>query len=178
MQSRTMVLVLAMSVSASVGCAAKKETVAGPVAPSQVAAPPAAPATEGGIQTGGLHISEAIVKACGLRRYAPPPMFDYDSAALAEQDRTVLAEVARCFSDGPLRGQGVALVGRADPRGEGEYNMALGESRADSVRRYLGDLGVAQEKVQATSRGEIDAVGRDEEGWAQDRRVDIELASR
>jgi peptidoglycan-associated lipoprotein len=177
MRSTVTVLALALSVSVSVGCAAKKETTAGPATPSQPAAIALAPQDDG-IQTGGLHTSEAIVKACGLRRYAPPPMFEYDSATLAEQDRTVLAEVARCFSDGPLRGQAVSLVGRADPRGEGEYNMALGESRADSVRRYLRDLGVAPQKVQATSRGEIDATGKDEEGWAQDRRVDIELASR
>jgi peptidoglycan-associated lipoprotein len=105
-------------------------------------------------------------------------MFDFDSTAIAEQDRSLLTEVARCFSEGPLRGQGLALTGRADPRGEDEYNMALGESRADSVRRYLRDLGVSPQKVQATSRGEIDATGQDEAGWALDRRVDIELASR
>jgi peptidoglycan-associated lipoprotein len=159
------------------GCAARKDVTAGATEPTAalVAQAPLAP---DGIQTGGLHISEAIVQACGLRRYAPPPMFDYDSAILAEQDRTVLADVARCFSEGPLRDKGVSLVGRADPRGEGEYNLALGESRADSVRRYLRDMGVAPQKVLATSRGEIDAVGKDEEGWALDRRVDIELASR
>jgi peptidoglycan-associated lipoprotein len=173
---RTPVLVLALSISVTVGCAAKKETTAGAVVP--IALAQAAPAVDDGIQTGGLHISEEIVKACGLRRYAPPPMFDFDSTTIAEQDRTVLAEVARCFSEGPLRGKGMALVGRADPRGEGEYNMALGESRADSVGRYLRDMGVSPGNVQSTSRGEIDAVGKDEEGWALDRRVDIELAAR
>jgi peptidoglycan-associated lipoprotein len=105
-------------------------------------------------------------------------MFDFDSATLAEQDRIVLAEVAKCFSDGPMRGRGVSLIGRTDPRGEDEYNMALGESRADTVRRYLRDMGVAPQSVSATSRGEIDAMGQDEDGWAKDRRVDIELASR
>jgi peptidoglycan-associated lipoprotein len=105
-------------------------------------------------------------------------MFDYNSAALAAEDRVILAKVAKCFSEGPLRGQGVALTGRADPRGEEEYNMALGESRADSVRRYLDDMGVAPQHVDATSRGKLDASGKDEEGWAKDRRVDIELASR
>ena len=54
--------------------------------------------------------------------------------------------------------------------------MSLGESRADSVRRYLHDLGVAHERVTASSRGELDAVGTDEAGYALDRRVDIALA--
>jgi peptidoglycan-associated lipoprotein len=166
--------------SASGGCAAKKDAVAAPAAPSQATAPAndSLLAVDDGIRTGGLSISEAIVKACNLHTSPPPPMFEFDSATLAEQDRALLADVARCFSEGPLRGQGVALIGRADPRGEGEYNMVLGESRADSVRRYLRDLGVAPQRVLATSRGEIDAVGKDEEGWAKDRRVDIELASR
>jgi peptidoglycan-associated lipoprotein len=177
MRSTIILAVLALCVPVAVGCAAKKDVVEGATAPIK-AAPAALTAVEDGIQTGGLRISEAIVRACNLHTAPPPPMFEFDSATLAEQDRALLDEVAKCFSDGPLRGQGVALIGRADPRGEGEYNMALGESRADTVRRYLHDMGVAPQRVLATSRGEIDAIGIDEEGWARDRRVDIELASR
>ena len=55
--------------------------------------------------------------------------------------------------------------------------MSLGESRAESVRRYLHDLGVQAERLRATSRGEIDATGTDEGSWARDRRVDIDLAN-
>jgi peptidoglycan-associated lipoprotein len=179
MRSSITLVVMALSLPLGLGCAGKKEFTSGAVAPNQAASRLPAPAfVEDGIQTGGLHISEAIVRACGLHKAPSPPMFDFDSATLAEQDRIVLAEVANCFSDGPMRGQSVALIGRTDPRGEDEYNMALGESRADTVRRYLRDMGVAPERVSATSRGEIDAMGKDAEGWAQDRRVDIELASR
>jgi peptidoglycan-associated lipoprotein len=81
------------------------------------------------------------------------------------------------MSEGALKGKAVALVGRADARGEMEYNMSLGEARADSVRRYLHDLGVQHERVSATSRGEMDAMGKDETGYALDRRVDIDLAN-
>jgi peptidoglycan-associated lipoprotein len=169
---------LAMGISLGVGCAPKKDTTAGAIVPLPPTAAPESPVADDGIQTGGLHISEAIVRACNLHKAPPPPMFAFDSATLAEQDREVLAEVAKCFSDGPLRGNSVALIGRADPRGEDEYNMSLGESRADSVRRYLHDMGVAPQRVRATSRGDIDAIGLDEDGWARDRRVDIELASR
>jgi len=89
----------------------------------------------------------------------------------------VLSAIAQCLSQGALRGSNVSLTGRADARGEDEYNMTLGEARADSVRRYLHDLGVQQERLRATSRGEIDATGADEAGWARDRRVDIDLAN-
>jgi peptidoglycan-associated lipoprotein len=53
--------------------------------------------------------------------------------------------------------------------------MTLGGSRAEAVQRYLVDLGVGKDRMRATSRGEMDATGTDEHGWAQDRRVDIEL---
>jgi peptidoglycan-associated lipoprotein len=179
MLSKITLAALAMCVPFGFGCAAKLDTNAAAMTPLEAAVVAArAPVADSSIETGGLRISDAIVRACNLHKAPAPPMFQFDSAALAEQDRTVLADVAKCFSDGPLRDHKVALTGRADPRGEGEYNLVLGESRADSVRRYLKAMGVAPQRVKATSRGELDAVGTNEEGWAQDRRVDIELASR
>lgn len=130
-----------------------------------------------GVLTQGLHVSQAIAELCALPEQKGAPHFDFDSSQLSPQDRDVLAAVARCMTDGALRGKSLALVGRADARGETEYNMGLGEARADSVRRYLHDLGISSERVTSSSRGELDAMGADEEGWALDRRVDIELAS-
>lgn len=133
------------------------------------------------VWTPNLTVSDAIAKACGIAPRGDGKQmqasFDFDSTALMEEDRQLLAQVAKCLSDGPLRGKSVALVGRADPRGESEYNMTLGESRAFSVHRYMVDLGVGKERMKATSRGEMDATGTDEEGWRKDRRVDIELTN-
>lgn len=128
--------------------------------------------------TPGLSVSDFIARACGIapRGKAITPSFEYDSASLVDADRQVLAEVAKCLSEGALKGKAVVLVGRADARGEPEYNMTLGESRADTVHRYMVDLGVGKDRMRSTSRGEIDATGTNEEGWANDRRVDIELA--
>lgn len=133
------------------------------------------------VQTQGLAVSDAIAQACGIAPRDPSQKpsaarFDYDSAALSEDDRAMLGQVGRCLTDGALRDRKVVLTGRADPRGEPEYNMTLGESRADAVLRYMVDLGVGRPRLAATSRGEIDAVGKDEAGWAHDRRVDLELA--
>jgi peptidoglycan-associated lipoprotein len=131
------------------------------------------------VHTPGLSVSDVIAQACGIAPRAADknvaPTFEYDSAALGEADREMLAEVARCLTTGALRGKAVSLVGRADARGEPEYNMTLGESRANTVHRYLVDLGVGRDRMRVTSRGEMDATGTDEEGWARDRRVDIEL---
>lgn len=142
-----------------------------------VAQTPAGPQSPA-VFTPGLSVSDVIAQACGIkpRGKAVTPSFEYDSAALAEEDREMLGEVARCLSEGALKGKGVVLVGRADARGEPEYNMTLGHSRADAVHRYLVDLGVGRTQMRATSRGEMDANGTDDAGWANDRRVDIELA--
>lgn len=147
----------------------------------------AAPLQTPAIYTSNLTVSDVIAQACGIGPQqgaeAKPgasqgvtPSFDYDSAALADSDRKMLGELAKCLTEGALKGKSVALIGRADPRGESEYNMTLGESRANAVHRYLIDLGVGKDRLRSTSRGEMDATGTNEEGWAHDRRVDIELA--
>jgi len=122
---------------------------------------------------GSIHIDERIVQMCGN---LPNPHFAFDSAAIRDQAAETLRTVARCFSEGPLKGKTVKLVGRADPRGTESYNLALGHDRAASVARFLEGAGLPQANVQMTSRGEMDATGTDEEGWSRDRRVDIALA--
>ncbi|AKV02494.1 18K peptidoglycan-associated outer membrane lipoprotein [Labilithrix luteola] len=162
----------------------KNQPAVGQTTTTASALPPSGAATGSNgpdVQTAGLSVSDEIAKACGIparptgQAYAPS--FDFDSATLVEEDRTMLATVARCLTEGALKGRSVSLVGRADARGEPEYNMTLGESRADTVRRYMQDLGVARDKLQATSRGELDAVGTNEEGYKQDRRVDVRLVN-
>jgi len=125
------------------------------------------------IMTPSLHISEALAKECGITQTATATSFDFDSVTLSDSDRGALTEIAKCMTLGPLKGKKIGLVGRADARGEEEYNMVLGSARAASVFQYLHDLGVTDERVRPTSRGEIDATGTDEAGFAQDRRVDI-----
>jgi peptidoglycan-associated lipoprotein len=135
------------------------------------------------VETHGLSVSSEIARACGIAQRGDPgasvdavaTSFDFDSAAISEEDRELLQEIGKCLTEGPLRGRSAALVGRADPRGEAEYNMTLGESRADSVMRYMVDLGVGRDRLRATSRGELDATGNDEDSWARDRRVDVVL---
>lgn len=132
-----------------------------------------------GVESTGVHVSDEIARLCNLpvaQAAAPRASFEFDSTTIGEDDKDLLSAVARCLSEGALKGRRVSLVGRADPRGEDEYNMVLGGSRADSVRRFLSGLGVEEKRIGATSRGELDATGTDEATWAQDRRVDIQLA--
>lgn len=174
------VLGCALAGLSSAGCAANKAAAKKSEVPLATAVNSQwdkKPTADDSISTNGLHISEAIARACGLPKTQVPPSFGYDSSSIAEEDRALLGALAKCLSEGALKGKGLALTGRADTRGEGEYNMGLGEARADSVRRFLHDMGVQPERVNTTSRGELDAVGTDDATFALDRRVDVDLAN-
>jgi peptidoglycan-associated lipoprotein len=123
-----------------------------------------------------INLSADIRAQCDIDDTDRAPKFDFDSSQLATNDRDILSQVARCFTTGPLKGRSMELTGRADPRGEAEYNMNLGEARATSVRSYLANLGVDASRMSETSRGALDATGHDEPTWRKDRRVDISLA--
>ncbi|MEO7109615.1 MAG: OmpA family protein [Polyangiaceae bacterium] len=122
-----------------------------------------------------INVSDEIRKACGIDDSVRAPKFDFDSSNLSSNDRDVLAQVGKCLTTGPLKGRSVELTGRADPRGETEYNMNLGAERAKSADDYMAGLGVATTQMSLTSRGALDATGTNEETWRHDRRVDINL---
>jgi peptidoglycan-associated lipoprotein len=124
-----------------------------------------------------VNLSDEILRQCGVKvnQVQESPKFNFDSTDLSNAEKDILNQVASCLTTGPLKGRKVQLVGRADPRGEQEYNMELGENRANTVKKYMTGLGVAADHVSLTSRGKLDATGTDEAGWAKDRRVDISL---
>jgi len=125
-----------------------------------------------------IFLSEAFRQTCGIKEIASQkeaPKFDYDQSAVLPEDRDALAQVAQCLMTGPLQGKTVKLVGRADPRGTQEYNMALGARRSNSVMSYLVALGVPSVRMRETSRGAIDAMGSPQAEWQADRRVDVDI---
>jgi peptidoglycan-associated lipoprotein len=119
----------------------------------------------------GLGIEDEILRLCPVK----PPRFAYDSAQVTQEFQNTLVALAECMNTGGLKGKDLLMVGHADPRGEEDYNMALGGRRAESVRTALGALGVAQTRLDVTSRGEVEATGTDEGTWSKDRRVDIKI---
>jgi peptidoglycan-associated lipoprotein len=96
--------------------------------------------------------------------------FDYDSSTLSDSARDQLSRNASCIRERGTRG--VQLTGMTDPRGTEEYNLALGERRAQSAQQYLKSLG-ADSSMSVSSMGEEMASGSDEAGWARDRRVEF-----
>jgi peptidoglycan-associated lipoprotein len=144
-------------------------------APIATPAPAPSPKPDDDPAKSQINISDEIRKACGISD--AEAYFDFDSANVQPAARATLGKLAKCFTDGPLKGRKMNLVGHADPRGEEEYNIVLGGRRADNVKHTLGGLGLPDGQATTTSRGEMDATGTDEASWAKDRRVDIVLAS-
>jgi peptidoglycan-associated lipoprotein len=120
-----------------------------------------------------VRISQEITTVCGIKD--PDAYFAFDSANVRPGDAHVLTQLISCFTSGPLKGRLMKLIGHADPRGSSDYNLTLGQSRADSVATYLTGKGMDKAKAESTTRGAMDATGNDEPSWARDRRVDIML---
>jgi peptidoglycan-associated lipoprotein len=133
---------------------------------------PAAASTDEEAGHAGVVVDDAVVKLCDL----PEARFDFDSAKLSPSATAMLEALATCFISGPGKDKGMRVVGHADPRGTEDYNMGLGQRRAGSVSEYLRKKGLPEDRVETSSRGELDATGSEEAGWARDRRVDILLA--
>lgn len=99
--------------------------------------------------------------------------FDYDSFVVKPEFQGLIETQARFLKAGPNRR--VAIEGHTDETGGREYNLALGQKRAEAVRRVLGLLGVADSQVEAVSFGkEKPAVqGSDEAAMAKNRRAEF-----
>jgi peptidoglycan-associated lipoprotein len=99
--------------------------------------------------------------------------FDFDSAVIQGQGVDVVAAHAKYLAANP--GARVRLEGNTDERGSREYNIGLGERRAQSVRRAMLLQGVSDGQITTVSYGEERpaVMGHNEAAWAKNRRVDI-----
>jgi len=122
-----------------------------------------------------LAVSEDLIRACklSLESIDKTPKFDFDKSDLLPDDYVVLRQIGECFTTGPMKDEGMTLVGRADPRGTVQYNQKLGMRRANRVAGFLEQYGIDAVRIDQISRGKLDARGHDEATWAIDRRVDI-----
>jgi peptidoglycan-associated lipoprotein len=141
------------------------------VKPPEASAPKQLDATKP--SSGSIHIDSKIISACGN---LPTAHFAFDSTVIEGDAAGALDALARCFVSGALKGKGMKLIGHADTRGETEYNLGLGQKRAGSVAEFLAKKGLDQGRVATSSKGEFEATGTDDAGWARDRKVDILLA--
>lgn len=98
--------------------------------------------------------------------------FDFDSFVVKDEFKPVVEGNGKALA---ASGKKAVLEGHTDERGSKEYNLALGQKRAEAVAKSLTLLGVKPEQVEAVSFGEEKpaAAGHDEESWAKNRRVEL-----
>ena len=148
-------LVLA-SVAFGAACTKKTEPVAAATAPTEFT------------DDGGAAPAPAEAPVAGLETV----YFDYDQAVIRDDQRATLGNNANA-----IKGMSLAKVtveGHCDERGSDEYNLALGERRANAVRQYLVDSGVTA-SVDTVSYGESRPAvqGSDESAWRMNRRAEF-----
>ncbi len=99
--------------------------------------------------------------------------FDLDRYEVREEYRALLGEHAKFLKENP---QFLMLIqGNTDERGSSEYNLSLGQKRANAVRRVLTLLGVDEAQLESVSLGKEKprALGHNEAAWAENRRADL-----
>jgi peptidoglycan-associated lipoprotein len=159
------------------GCAKRRLAAAGssasaaPVttAPSRPAQPEAtieAPFGESAVDRAPIEAPEGVLR---------PVYFDFDSSDLRDDARATLSSSAAWLK--ARSAVEVVIEGHCDERGTIEYNLALGQRRANAVRDYLARLGVSGTRLTTTSYGEerpADA-GQGEGAWSRNRRAEFNL---
>ena len=102
--------------------------------------------------------------------------FDFDSNVVKDEYRGLVQAHSRYIAD--HRSQHVRIEGNCDERGSREYNLALGQRRAEAVKKVMTVLGAPDSTIETVSYGEEKpaAAGHDESAWAQNRRADIKYA--
>lgn len=172
----TKTLVLLLALSSLVACRSSSEEAAAPAAP--------AAQSESGVdattrRTQELAAERAAREAAAAERMRQAALntkvfyFDFDVAEFRPADRDVLAFHARDLAANS--GKRIRLEGHADERGTREYNLALGERRANGILNYLIVNGAARAQIEVVSYGEERPAntGTTEEAYQLNRRVEI-----
>ena len=103
--------------------------------------------------------------------------FDYDKANIRPEDASVLDQKASILQANPnVR---IRISGHCDERGSDEYNLALGNRRAQAAKQYLVSHGIDASRIETQSWGEEKPLvdGHDESAWSQNRRAEFEVTS-
>ena len=137
----------------------------------------------GGSMTSSSSSSSAVTPSSGFQGHPlddPTSMlsrrtiyFDFDKSEIKPDARQILEAHAKYLSEN--RSASITLEGHADERGTREYNVALGERRANSARQFLTLSGASGQQIRTVSYGEERPVctEHNESCWSQNRRVEI-----
>lgn len=102
--------------------------------------------------------------------------FDFDQSAIKPAEREKLKGAKEYLDKNPTHR--LVLEGHCDWRGTAEYNLGLGDRRANAVKKYLESIGVKPDRLETISKGSLEAVKEGGESvWAKDRRVNLVVFS-
>ena len=126
----------------------------------------------GGIDRAARDGAKVTLAAAGI---SDTVYFDYDKTTLRPDALPALQRIAEWMKRYPA--VQIRIAGHADERGTREYNLALGDRRATTVRSYLVSLGIPAQRLETMSYGKERpvAVGSDETSWAKNRRAVAEI---
>ena len=177
----TLALILAASLMfAFTSCTCKPGDIAEEqVQPKAMETPAVTPAPKiekpAAVSTAVLKVGNRIVDV-GDRIF--PIYFDFDKSDLRDDARATLSELAQWLKDNPsVR---IRVDGNCDERGSNEYNLALGENRAASAKKYLVYLGISPDRLETMSYGEEKPVCTEsnESCWSKNRRDDFTIIAK
>ena len=171
-------LAIYLVIAAAAAACASKETKEGPAVTDRSSAVPSTSASSGASTTSRATPSQGMSgtaldsSALGKRSV----YFDFDSNAVKDEYRGIIQTQARYMSD--KRDSKMRIEGNCDERGSREYNLALGQRRAEAVKKLITVMGVSDGRIETVSYGEEKpkAPGHDEAAWAENRRADIKYA--
>lgn len=166
MNRKIATILLLASVSGLAACSKKAPAdIPPPPQTEPTAVPSTGPTQPAGAQVGTqAHFEQAVGSSTTI-------YFDTDRYNIDSQDAAALQTQAQYFARFPQLT--FTIQGHADERGTREYNLALGERRANSAKSYLVSLGVDANRISVVSYGKERpvALGSDEASWAQNRRA-------
>ncbi|WP_395139648.1 peptidoglycan-associated lipoprotein Pal [Schlegelella aquatica] len=171
-RSRALIATLFATAFVLGGCASTKLDQPAPAATGAAGA--GATTTPPQSQVTTVNTGNAAATGQAAENLARAIYFDFDSSVIKPEFQPTISGYAKLLSSGDRR---LTIEGHTDERGSIEYNLALGQRRAEAVRKALALLGVRENQMEAVSYGEERPAveGQGEEVWSQNRRAEFKL---
>jgi len=169
-----LVIPLAVMIAVMVGCAGKKQPSAEKPAPSTERKQEPAPTPK--VQEPPKRVEEKQTVPSDIR--FDTVYFDFDKSNIRSDQRSTMNRNAQLLDQ--YKTIRIQIEGHCDERGTNEYNLALGERRAESVKQYLVDYGISSSRITTISYGEERPVDsrHNESAWAKNRRSEFVITAK
>lgn len=173
MNTKCTFLGFALAIAVASCSTTKLDDAAAPDKQLQAADPRVGPAANTERQVAPVSAEQAPAAVVGPTGVSRIVYFDYDSYVLKPEFQSLIEAHGRFLRSNERHR--ISIEGHTDERGGREYNLALGQRRSEAVRRALGLLGIADNRIEAISFGEEkpSRPGHEEAAWSRNRRAEI-----